>query len=222
MAVFDDPVMERAPVFHQGPQQSGFEPTGSKRQVEQMDDGLEIIRLYETHVPKMSLGLYRVQHDHQECGHGTEQQGHGPPGEPAPAFALSQPRVDQRQREPTHRIFSCQISHFDCSHHARDIPRMTRPVPLQMHPRLGIRVPALSRDLTRVGSRSSACRLGSRFNHVAQVCNLPYRRFAIGGSFARQHAHISAHGVHPAGYKPAKQQIENLRYDLEHLGSPVA
>ena len=44
---------------------------------------------------------------------------------------------------------------------------------------------------------------------VAQICNLPYRRFAIGSALKNLGATECSR---TAGYKPAIQQISNLRY----------
>ncbi len=51
---------------------------------------------------------------------------------------------------------------------------------------------------------------------VTQVCNLPYRRFAIGAPLDCQPTRATPFDAHPAGYKPAKPQIQNLRYLAQH------
>src|SRR5690606_1165443 len=49
---------------------------------------------------------HRIQDDDQERRDGPEQQGHEPPGEAAPALALREPGVDQRQGAPADRILT--------------------------------------------------------------------------------------------------------------------
>src|SRR6266545_1431179 len=57
------------------------------------------------------------------------------------------------------------------------------------------------------------CHDAAAASGVAQICNLPYRRFSIGRVFS-----VAPHPGHcrrPAGYNSAIQQIENLRYEYE-------
>src|SRR5256885_4331722 len=57
------------------------------------------------------------------------------------------------------------------------------------------------------------CHDAAAASGVAQICNLPYRRFSIGRVFS-----VAPHPGHcrrPAEYNSAIQQIENLRYEYE-------
>src|SRR6266545_4246713 len=57
------------------------------------------------------------------------------------------------------------------------------------------------------------CHDAAAASGVAQICNLPYRRFSIGRVFSV--ARRPRHCRRPAEYNSAIQQIENLRYEYE-------